>query len=124
MAGLEPMLEGRFEPKATIVSSLCLGSTAAIAATLVPWLLSHATLALHHPFDPLAMRQQILDLGCHTAILPGSLAARAAEASMFADSEVHQVIALWRNPERLIAVRRGSRPGRAWWTSSRSARPG
>jgi hypothetical protein len=103
MAGLEPMLEGRFEPKATIVSSLCLGSTAALAATLVPWLLSHATLALHHPFDPLAMRQQILDLGCHTAILPGSLAARAAQASMFADSEVHQVIALWRNPERLIA---------------------
>ena len=58
MAGLEPMLEGRFEPKATILSSLCLGSAAALAATLVPWLLSHATLALHHPFDPLAMRQQ------------------------------------------------------------------
>jgi AMP-binding enzyme len=103
MAGLEPMLEGRFEPKATILSSLCLGSAAAVAATLVPWLLSHATLALHHPFDPLAMRQQILDLGCHTAIMPGSLAARAAEASMFADSEVRQVIALWRNPERLAA---------------------
>ena len=31
MAGLEPMLEGRFEPKGTIVSSLCLGSVAAIA---------------------------------------------------------------------------------------------
>ena len=103
MAGLEPMLEGRFEPKATILSSLCLGSAAALAATLVPWLLSHATLALHHPFDPLAMRQQILDLGCHTAIMPGSLAARAAEAAMFADSEVRQVIALWRNPERLAA---------------------
>jgi AMP-binding enzyme len=103
MAGLEPMLEGRFEPTATIVSSLCLGSAAALAATLVPWLLSHATLALHHPFAPLAMRQQILDLGCHTAIVPGSLAARAAEASMFADSEVRQVIALWRNPERLAA---------------------
>jgi hypothetical protein len=103
MAGLEPMLEGRFEPKATILSSLCPGSAAALAATLVPWLLSHGTLALHHPFDPLAMRQQILDLGCDTVIVPGSLAARTAEASMFADSEVHQVIALWRNPERLAA---------------------
>jgi hypothetical protein len=103
MAGLEPMLEGRFEPKSTILSSLCLGSAAALAATLVPWLLSQAALALHHPFDPLAMRQQILDLGCHTAILPGSLAVRAAEAGMFADSEVRQVIALWRNPERLAA---------------------
>jgi hypothetical protein len=49
------------------------------------------------------MRHQILDLGCRTAIMPGSLAARAAEASMFADSEVRQVIALWRNPERLAA---------------------
>jgi hypothetical protein len=103
MAGLEPMLEGRFEPKSTILSSLCLGSAAPIAVTLVPWLLSRATLALHHPFDPLAMRQQILDLGCHTAIVPGSLAVRAAEASMFADSEVRQVVALWRNPERLAA---------------------
>jgi len=103
MAGLEPMLEGRFDPTKTILSSLCLGSAAGLAATVVPWLLSHATLALHHPFDPLAMRQQILDLGCHTAIMPGSLAARAAEAAMFADSEVQQVIALWRNPERLAA---------------------
>ena len=103
MAGLEPMLEGRFEPTKTILSSLCLGSAAGLAATVVPWLLSHATLALHHPFDPLAMRQQILDLGCHTAIMPGGLAARAAEAAMFADSEVQQVIALWRNPERLAA---------------------
>ena len=104
MAGLEPMLEGRFEPKATILSSLCLGSAAALAVTLVPWLLSHATLALHHPFDPLGMRQQILDLGCHTAIVPGSLAVRAAEAGMFADSDMRQVIALWRNPERLAAA--------------------
>jgi AMP-binding enzyme len=103
MAGLEPMLEGRFEPKVTILSTLCLGSVAAIATTLVPWLLSHATLALHHPFDPPALRQQIIDLGCDTAILPGSLAARAAEAGMFADSAVRRVIAMWRNPERLAA---------------------
>ncbi len=78
MAGLEPMLEGRFEPNGTILSSLCLGSAASIAATLIPWLLSHATLALHHPFDPLAMRRQVIDFGCTTAILPGSLSARAA----------------------------------------------
>jgi hypothetical protein len=103
MAGLEPMLEGRFEPRVTILSSLCLGSVAAIATTLVPWLLSHATLALHHPFDPLALRQQVIDLGCDTAILPGSLVARAAEAGMFADSAVRRVIAMWRNPERLAA---------------------
>jgi hypothetical protein len=103
MSGLEPMLEGQFQPKATILSSPCLGSISAIATTLVPWLLSHATLALHHPFDPLAMRRQVIELDCATAILPGSLAARAAEAGMFADSAVRQVIALWANPERLAA---------------------
>jgi AMP-binding enzyme len=103
MAGLEPMLEGRFEPKATMLSSLCLGSAAAIAVTLVPWLLSHGTLALHHPFDPVVMRQQVIDLGCDTVVLPGSLAARAAEAGMFAGSTVRRVIAMWRNPERLAA---------------------
>jgi hypothetical protein len=103
MAGLEPMLEGRFEPKATLVSSLCLGSAAAIAATLIPWLLSHGTLALHHPFDPVAMRHQVIDLGCDIVVLPGSLAARAAEAGMFAGSTVRRVIAMWRNPERLAA---------------------
>jgi hypothetical protein len=103
MAGLEPMLEGRFEPKVTILSSLCLGSAPAIATTLIPWLLSHATLALHHPFDPFALRRQFLDLGCDTVIVPGSLAARAAEIGMFADTAVRRVIAMWRNPERLAA---------------------
>jgi hypothetical protein len=101
MAGLEPMLEGRFEPNGTILSSLCPSSTAAIAATLIPWLLSHATLALHHPFDPLAMRRAIVDLACDTVILPGSLAARAAEAGIFAGGAVRRVVAMWRNPERL-----------------------
>jgi hypothetical protein len=103
MAGLEPMLEGRFESKGTILSSLCLGSVAAIAATLIPWLLSHATLALDHPFDPLAMRRQVIDFACTAAILPGSLAARAAQAGMFAGSAVRHVVAVWRNPERLAA---------------------
>jgi hypothetical protein len=97
------MLEGRFESKATILGSLCLGSMAAIATTLVPWLLSHGTLALHHPFDPLAMQRQVIELDCATVILPGSLAVRTAEAGMFAGSAVRQIVALWRNPERLAA---------------------
>jgi AMP-binding enzyme len=103
MMGLESMLEGRFESKATILGSLCLGSMAAVATTLVPWLLSHGTLALHHPFDPLAMQRQVIELDCATVILPGSLAARTAEAGMFAGSAVRQIVALWRNPERLAA---------------------
>jgi acyl-CoA synthetase (AMP-forming)/AMP-acid ligase II len=91
MAGLEPMLEGRFEPNGTILSSLCPSSAAAIAATVIPWLLSQATLALHHPFDPLAMRKAVVGLACDTVILPGSLAARAAEVGIFAGGAVRRV---------------------------------
>lgn len=101
MAGLEPMLEGRLDPDARILSSLCLGSIAAIAPALIPWLLAHGTLTLHHPFDPVALRRQLMYLQCDTALLPGSLAARMVGSGMFADSAVRRIIAVWRNPERL-----------------------
>jgi hypothetical protein len=101
VAGLEPMLEGRLDPDARILSSLCLGSLAGIAPALIAWLLTHGTLTLHHPFDPVALRRQVMFLECDTVFLPGSLAARTAGSGMFADSAVRRIIAVWRNPERL-----------------------
>ena len=101
MAGFEVMLEARFAAKTAILSSLCLGSFAGIATTLATWLLARGTLVLHHPFDPAVMRRQILDHQCGAVILPGSLAARCAEAGMFRDSAVSKVMAVWRAPERL-----------------------
>jgi hypothetical protein len=103
MAGFAIMLEGRFAAKTTVLASLCLGSLAGIATTLVTWLLARGTLVLHHPFDPVVMRQQILDHRCDVVILPGGLAVRCAEAGMFRDSAVDKVMAVWRTPERLAA---------------------
>lgn len=100
-AGFEIMLEGRFEARSTILSSICLGSLAGIATTIASWLLSRGTLALHHPFDPATMRQQILDHRCRAAVVPGGLAARFAEAGMFRGSAIEKVVATWRSPERL-----------------------
>jgi non-ribosomal peptide synthetase component E (peptide arylation enzyme) len=101
MAGFEVMLEGRFTTHSTILSSLCLGSFAGVATTLATWLLARGTLVLHHPFDPAVMRRQIVDHQCGVVILPGNLALRCAEASMFRDSAVNKVAAVWRAPERL-----------------------
>lgn len=101
MAGFEVMLEGRFAAQGAILSSLCLGSFAAIATSLATWLLMRGTLVLHHPFDPTVMRRQIRDHKCGVVILPGALAVRCAAAGMFADSAVNNVVAVWRAPERL-----------------------
>src|SRR5215471_15147142 len=43
MGGFEVMLEGRFAPHGAILSSLCLGSFAAIATSLATWLLARGT---------------------------------------------------------------------------------
>jgi AMP-binding enzyme len=101
MAGFEIMLASRLAPKTTILSSLCLGSFAGIATTLAAWLMTRGTLVLHHPFDADVMRHQILDHGCGAVIVPGTLAARCAEAGMFRDSAVGKVIGVWRAPERM-----------------------
>jgi AMP-binding enzyme len=103
MAGFEIMREGRFAAGTVILSSLCLGSLAGVAATLATWLLSRGTLVLHHPFEPAILRRQILDHECGAVIVPGSLAVRCAQAGMFRGSAVDKVMAVWRAPERLAA---------------------
>jgi hypothetical protein len=49
------------------------------------------------------LRRQIVEHECAAVIVPGSLAARMAQAGMFRDSVVAKVIAVWRTPERLAA---------------------
>ncbi len=63
-------------------STLTLSSFAALAISVVPWLLFGSTLALHQPFDPGAFRVQRKTLGCahrHRA-RPAGRAARAGRA--------------------------------------------
>ena len=107
--GLAVHLEARIESDAAMLGVVALSSFAAVAATVVPWLLSGGTLALHHPFAPASFAGQIAQ-GPRALIVPGPLVARLADAGLIeARFDAPIVIALWRAPERLA----GSPPLRA-----------
>lgn len=101
--GVATLLESRIEQDAAILSAVMPSSFAAIALTIVPWLLVGGTLALHHPFDPTAFAAQRSQVRCSTAVLPGPLAGRVAEAGLLGTSGngLRTVIGLWRAPERV-----------------------
>jgi hypothetical protein len=97
--GLGPHREAGIAQDAVILSTIPLSSFAGIALTLVPWLLSGGTLALHHSFDAIAFAEQ-----CHThqhdaVVLPGPALGPLAEAGVL--DAAKSIIALWRAPERL-----------------------
>lgn len=101
--GLTLLLEGRCEQDASFVSALAPSTFAGASLTLLPWLLTGGRLSLHQPFDPETLAVQ-LGKDCTAAILPGPVAARLAEAGMFAAGDVATVMGLWRSPERLGAA--------------------
>ncbi len=106
--GLSPFLEARIAQDSSILSTIPLASFAGIALTLMPWLLSGGTLALHHPFDVESFAQQRSAHRCDTVVLPGALLARLSESGHLSGQDMKTVIALWRAPERLS----GSAPWR------------
>ncbi len=95
--GLAVFLEGRIENDATILSAIPAASFAGIATTVVPWLLSGGTLALHHPFEADTFAAQYYGLGTGTVVIPGPLAAHLLSTT---PDESKTIIALWRAPER------------------------
>jgi hypothetical protein len=97
--GLAVMLEGQLAPDGGILSVLAPSSFAGISLTLLPWMLSGGTLALHHPFDRDVLALQRRERQCGTAIVPGPLVFRLAEAGAL--DGLTTVIAAWRAPERL-----------------------
>lgn len=99
--GLATYLEGRFAPDAIVLSGVPAGSFAGFALTLMPWLLSGGTLALHHPFDADVFAEQFITQRCGAVVLPGPMVARMADAGHIGGDELQTVIALWRAPERL-----------------------
>lgn len=101
--GLAVHLEARIEPDATIIGTLALASFAGLASTIVPWLLSGGTLALHHPFAPAAFAAQCAEEPNAIAVLPGPVAMRLVEGGLLEDAGLHAVLAIWRAPERLAA---------------------
>ena len=101
--GLAAFLESRFEQDAIFLSGLACSSFAGLALTLVPWLLTGGTLALHQPFDLDVFAAQLKEQRCNSLVLPGPVVSRLADAGYFAGAnDLTTVMALWRAPERMI----------------------
>jgi len=103
MAGGQAVLLEIAMPRGgTILSTIPPSGFAGISLTLMPWLLSGGTLALHHGCDLAALSAQSETLSGATLILPGPALEPIGEAGLllpFTD-----VIALWRSPERLASA--------------------
>ena len=102
--GLAVFLESALPLGTTILSAFAPSSFAGLAASLVAWLLSGGTLALHHPFDSEVLEQQINDDGCDTLAAPAPLVMRLAETEMAARlPTLRRVVGLWRAPEQIAS---------------------
>ena len=102
--GLALFLEGDVPQGATVMSAFAPSSFAGLTSSLLIWLLSGGTLALHHPFDAEALEQQINDDRCDTLIAPAPLALRLAEIDMPSRlPTLCYVIGLWRAPEQIAS---------------------
>jgi hypothetical protein len=99
--GLAPLLEGRLPQDAVLLGGCAINSFAGLALTMMPWLLTGGTLALHQPFDGLAFSVQCNYEGCDTVVVPGPLVPRLAAANLLSHRELKNVLAVWRAPERL-----------------------
>jgi len=100
--GLAIFLEGDVAQGARLMSAFAPSSFAGLTSSLLVWLLSGGTLALHHPFDADVLEQQINEDGCDTLIAPAPLALRLSEADIPSRlPTLRNVIALWRSPEQI-----------------------
>ena len=80
--GLALSLESDVPQGATIMSAFAPSSFAGLTSSLVMWLLSGGTLALHHPFDGDVLEQQIVEHACDTLVAPAQLALRLGEIDL------------------------------------------
>ena len=101
--GLAAALEGRIRPDAGILGTVALSSFAGLATTFVLWLITGGTLSLHHPFDADWLTTQCESDGCEVIVLPGPLLGRIANAGLLSGQHEPKAIAVWRNPERIVA---------------------
>ena len=102
--GLETFLETDSDSDMSLLSTIPVSSFAGIALTVLPWLLSGGTLRLHHSFNPDVLAAQIRELADGTIILPSATIAAIADAGLL-DVNIQTVVALWRTPERLSAIK-------------------
>src|SRR6202047_3932693 len=103
-SGLAVFLESRVPQGANLMSAFTPSSFAGLTSSLLVWLLSGGTLALHHPFDGDALEQQIKEDSCDTLIAPAPLAWRLAEIDLPSRlPTLRNVIGLWRTPEQVAS---------------------
>jgi hypothetical protein len=102
--GLALSLESDLPQGATVMSAFAPSSFAGLTSSLVVWLLSGGTLALHHPFDGEVLEQQINEGSCDVLIAPAQLAFRLGETDMASRLPgMRHVIGLWRAPEQVAS---------------------
>ena len=102
--GLAVFLESRVPQGANLMSAFTPSSFAGLTSSLLVWLLSGGTLALHHPFDGDALERQINDDSCDTLIAPAPMALRLAEIDLpLRLPTLRNVIGLWRAPEQVAS---------------------
>ena len=102
--GLALSLEADLPQGSTFMSAFAPSSFAGLTSSLVVWLLSGGTLALHHPFDADVLEQQINEQACDTLIAPAQLALRLADIDMAVRlPSLRNVIGLWRAPEQVAS---------------------
>jgi hypothetical protein len=107
-------LEADIEQGAAVMSAFAPSSFAGLASSMVVWLLSGGTLALHHPFDSEVLEEQIGELGCDTLVVPAPLALRLDELDLSARMpSLRNVLGLWRAPEQVASS--------PHWTAQRAA---
>jgi hypothetical protein len=99
--GFAAVLEGRCKPDAVFLSTIPASSFAGLALSVMPWLLTGGTLALHQPFDPDALAAQLKEKHWDNLLLPGPTMPLLAEAGCFAGQSGRTVMALWRAPEQM-----------------------
>jgi hypothetical protein len=102
--GLALSLESDLPQGSTLMSAFAPSSFAGLISSLVVWLLSGGTLALHHPFEVDVLEQQINEHSCDTLIAPAQLALRLSEIDMPSRlPSLRDVIGLWRAPEQVAS---------------------
>ncbi len=99
-AGRAAAAEMNLAAGSNVLTTLAPGSFAAIALSVMPWLLAGGTLSLHHPFDPEGFAAQTRAPGPCTVLLPGPVVAALDDARLIGPA-VRGIVALWRAPERL-----------------------
>ena len=100
--GLTLSLQSELPQGSTLMSAFAPTSFAGMTSSLVLWLLTGGTLALHHPFDSEALEQQIREHSCGTLVAPAQMALRMSEIDLASRlPTLRNIFALWRAPEQV-----------------------